>query len=1066
MSLPLMRRYLISLACLLPLAAVAQFRTLSFQHLTIQQGLANNYAMATAQDDLGFIWTGTSMGLSRFDGIRCITFTHQIGNQQSLSHKIIRSLFKSKNGTFWVGTQRGLNRFDYQTQTFQRYFFSQLGEDCNFIRCIAESPNGKLWLGTNNGLVMFDPTTATSEVLALPTDEDSKPSVYNIRSLLIDGSTLWIGTRLGLYAYNMSTKKFRVYCQSEEVGSLPDNYVSSLAKNPKTGEIMVGSRGGVLVGLDTNDGSIRRLSYTSPNQREISSLLYARDGTLWISTMGDGLYRHELINDRFVVYLNDRNDPLSICSNQIKHIFQDKSGVVWVATTDLGLSRFNPTVEKFNALFSQINYVPPSTSASDVARLAIDSKNNVWVATRDGLVWINRQNHTYKIYRHDPANPYSLSENFLYSVGVDNQDKVWVGTTEQLNRFDPITQRFEHFRYLPPKENLTDYPAFNSQARDFVAGAQVFCMANTPDGKILIGTSEKLNIYDPKTNTFTHQFNDERIRRLPGKNYNSIFVDKKGNIWVGWFGEVIRISPDLKTYTSYKHHDDDPNSLMDEGAICFAEDADGNIWMGTDEGLACLDVRTQRFTNYTKANGLPNNSTPSLVIVGNDMWIGTANGLARMDLRTRVITPFDRGDGLVVTDFETEAAVQDKTGQLLFGATRGLIQFNPKRIDQNRFIPPVYLTSLKVNDEEFVKGYNKNNPPSIELRHDQNFFTIEIAALSYDHPESNQYAYWLENFDKQWIKAGNRAFTSYTNIPPGNYVLHIQASNNDGMWNYKGYEVSIVIAPPFWQTWWFKLAVFLFVMLLGLYLYNQRIQLVRKEHQTEVRLLKEQQVLQEKLNQELGEKLDYQQKYEVSQKHRAEVEKKSLLLEREKAMAKYQNLVNQLNPHFLFNSLAVLDSLIFKEQKLASKYLRQLTKVYRYLIENDDVETVSMEKELRFAQDFISLLETRYNKGIEITMKIPEHFKQKRIVPVTIQNLLENAIKHNTTDIESPLCMDISVQDDYLVVQNNLQKRPIVSTSNKKGLADFQALYSYLTDRPVTTLETKSQFIVHIPLID
>ncbi len=151
---------------------------------------------------------------------------------------------------------------------------------------------------------------------------------------------------------------------------------------------------------------------------------------------------------------------------------------------------------------------------------------------------------------------------------------------------------------------------------------------------------------------------------------------------------------------------------------------------------------------------------------------------------------------------------------------------------------------------------------------------------------------------------------------------------------------------------------------------------------------------------------------------------------------------------------------------MASKYLRQLTKVYRYLIENDHQEVVKLEQEMHFAQDFIGLLQMRYGEGLSIDMVIPAELYDKKIVPVTIQNLIENAIKHNTTAVESPLQISIREENGYLVVENNLQKRGTVTTSNKRGLNDFKALYSYLSSKPVEVAETDKYFRVSVPLIE
>lgn len=150
---------------------------------------------------------------------------------------------------------------------------------------------------------------------------------------------------------------------------------------------------------------------------------------------------------------------------------------------------------------------------------------------------------------------------------------------------------------------------------------------------------------------------------------------------------------------------------------------------------------------------------------------------------------------------------------------------------------------------------------------------------------------------------------------------------------------------------------------------------------------------------------------------------------------------------------------------MATQYLGRLTKVYR-LIENDRMEVVPLDKEIRFAQDFISLLTTRYGGGFTAKIAVPDAMHSRKIVPVTLQNLIENAIKHNTTDAELPLRMRIRVENEHLIVENNLQKRAVVRNSNRRGLNDLQRLYRYLTDRPFRVEETDTTFAVYVPLLD
>ncbi len=187
-------------------------------------------------------------------------------------------------------------------------------------------------------------------------------------------------------------------------------------------------------------------------------------------------------------------------------------------------------------------------------------------------------------------------------------------------------------------------------------------------------------------------------------------------------------------------------------------------------------------------------------------------------------------------------------------------------------------------------------------------------------------------------------------------------------------------------------------------------------------------------------------------------------LEREKALIQYDNLKNQLNPHFLFNSLSSLNSLIFENPQLASEFLQQLSKVYRYLLSHKDKSLVLLDKEVDFVTHYVNLLKTRFDDGVKINFDIPEGTKEMKIVPVTIQILLENALKHNIAMKDAPLQIDIVAGDGYLTVRNNLQVRA-TEISNKLGLGNLKNLYRYISSKPVIIEQAGGYFTVKVPLV-
>jgi sensor histidine kinase YesM len=188
-------------------------------------------------------------------------------------------------------------------------------------------------------------------------------------------------------------------------------------------------------------------------------------------------------------------------------------------------------------------------------------------------------------------------------------------------------------------------------------------------------------------------------------------------------------------------------------------------------------------------------------------------------------------------------------------------------------------------------------------------------------------------------------------------------------------------------------------------------------------------------------------------------------LEKEKSQVQFDNLKNQLNPHFLFNALTSLDGLISENQELASQFLQHLSKVYRYVLQNKEKNFVTVQTEVDFIENYVFLLRTRFQRGLVISFDIREVTWERAMVPVTLQILIENALKHNIVDPEIPLHIDVVSVGDYLVVSNNLQRRKQVETSNGQGLMNLTSLYKFLTDKPVIIEETDERFAVKIPLL-
>ncbi|PWT95374.1 MAG: hypothetical protein C5B52_18150 [Bacteroidetes bacterium] len=207
------------------------------------------------------------------------------------------------------------------------------------------------------------------------------------------------------------------------------------------------------------------------------------------------------------------------------------------------------------------------------------------------------------------------------------------------------------------------------------------------------------------------------------------------------------------------------------------------------------------------------------------------------------------------------------------------------------------------------------------------------------------------------------------------------------------------------------------------------------------------------------------ERWKTSVIHNAELQVTAAKLEKEKFTMQYHNLRNQVNPHFLFNTLTSLDGLIHSNPDLASDFIRQLSKVYRYVLDHKENEIVKLETEIAFIQHYISLLDIRYKNALKIDLRISDEGKEKGIVMVTLQMLIDNAIKHNTINNLTPL--QISIWDDggNLHVRNNKQLRKQIENSNRQGLSQLVQLYTYLAKKNVHIIDQYDYFEVQLPLL-
>ncbi|HSI77511.1 MAG TPA: two-component regulator propeller domain-containing protein [Lunatimonas sp.] len=805
------------LVAVFPGIGMGQHDNISFNHLTINDGLSHNNVVSIIQDKKGFIWIGTQDGLNRFDGYSFKEYQYSYKDTSSLSKNPIRVLYEDSQGFIWVGTSGGgLNRFDPWSETFSHITLSltsPLGEETAITTVtLVEDRFGYLWAGTMEGLFSIDLTSF--EVINVPLGEATNTAINKV--YLDSEGSLWVGTfDHGLFKIrlkengNIHSERLKQWKHDENnEESLGSNTVMSIIEDHK-GFLWIAHINGLDQWDKKSDGFTHYChdpeDSTSISTNYLSSSM-AEDalGNLWVSS-SQGLNRLGPDRKHFRRYYHDPNDPNSLSSNEILPILIDKTGGIWIGTINGGINRILQTTQPFDH-YKNDPENPFSLKSNHVRVILEDSEEVVWVGTEGGgLNKLDRKKDTFYHYLNDPHNPKSLMTNNVSALLEDSNGVFWIGYAggnyfKKAGGLSVMDREKGAFTHIP------------IQASETTGGAdrEVLTIFEDSDGFIWLGTQNGLKKINPITRKIEHFFaRNKKENKISDGQCLSIFEDRSGYLWIGT-GSIALNRMNRKTGEINYYSQDfiNPNSISSHSVRHIQEDSIGNLWLATYGGGLChFDFEREIFTAYTIEDGLPGNTINRIEIdaVGN-LWLSTNKGICRFNPITKEILTFDASDGLQSNQFATGhlnlgSSFKGKDGRLYFGGINGLNAFYPEQIKVNEKIPPIVITEFRVFDQP-LSGWKENEEEGITLAHQQKFISFEFSALNFINSHKNQYAYKLENFDEDWNYSSTRRYASYTNLNPGNYVFRVKGSNNDGIWNETGTSMAITILPPWWRTWW------------------------------------------------------------------------------------------------------------------------------------------------------------------------------------------------------------------------------------------------------------------------
>ncbi len=821
------RRFIALLACLALCSqswSLAPSQNSRFKSYLSEQGLAIGSVEVIIQDKIGFVWLGGTDGLARYDGYEFETFSFDEKDGGSISHNTIWEIFEDSKGNIWIGTEAGLNLFDRDEQRFIRFMHTDTNTNTipnNLIRAITEDATGNLWVGTYGGMTKFN--TEKNIFTRYQHQENNSNSLTSnlIRDLTIDHEGyVWIATEGGgLDQFDPEQEIFTHYTNTpEDPTSLPHNIVNRVYEDHDK-RLWVGSDNGISL-LNRKTATFTHFLHKPQSEaftlNRVSAIHQDSFDNLWVGT-DTGLFIREKGSESFIYIKRNALTQYTLTSNAIRHIFEDSSGDMWLGTFPEGVSYLDRNNMAFKT-YSHNPFSADSISHSSVLSVVQNEKGQLLIGTDGGgLNVVNPKTGSAYAYRHDPNNLNTLSGDSILSIAIEKPGLIWAGTWGAgLNYFDINHNRFQRF-YLDYKFNNT------------ISSNNIWSLFVDSNQRVWAGTlGGGLNLYQPNTNTFKrYRHNPNDPKSIASPLIWDIFQDSTERMWFATGAGLCLYNEETDDFSRFSFPPTHPNALTINNLLTVHEGLGGNLWLGTrGAGLLKFNVNSKKFTHYNNAHGLINEMVVSIEQDDQGyLWLGTNFGLAKFSPEKEEFFNFDQTNGLQGNQFNLDASLRLKNGELVFGGTKGYTQFTPNEVKQNTTPPEIVFTEFQIFNkpvpiqaEGSALKKSINFAKEIKLRYDQSVFSIEFAALNFRHADRNQYAYFLDGFDKEWNFVGDQRSATYTNLDPGTYTFTVKASNNDGVWNEQGKSVSINILPPPWRTWW-AYSLYFVAILLGIALF-------------------------------------------------------------------------------------------------------------------------------------------------------------------------------------------------------------------------------------------------------
>lgn len=809
-----------------PSLAAEELENLKFKQFTAPHTLPTNEVQKVYQDKDGFMWFATRNGFCRYNGYETTIYKSNLYSSDLLTSNSITCLTDGNDYNLWIGTGGGLNVLNKKTGEIRKYLYPSVPD--NVISAICITHDNTVWVGTDTGLCRYDPEKDTFVICGNDFGE-GKLRYATIKSLIEDSEgDLWIGTwSQGLYRYSPSTGKVEVYPRMNERNS------SHVIYEDSNKDIWVGSWECGLFKLE-NPKDMEHVSYVrylheNGNESSLSdNIVYdiAEDintHSLWVGTRS-GLSILNLDEPNAFINYKSGKSAYRIPTDEINSVMRDSQGSMWIGTIGGGVLMTNTRPAPFS--LHTLHFGDEDIPVTSVRALFADSERNLWIGVGTyGLACQEHDTGELKMFSHIPE--FSDVKALTSLVAVVQRKKngeLWFG---MYNGGIYVYRKGEKVKHL------------TTDNCDFLSSISVSALYEDTEGNCWVGTRGGLGV--SLSNGAGYRFGRMEFSDSLSTDWvyvRDIIKDIDNSVWIATsnFG-VIHITGDIHhpstlKYTNYSFRN---QRLITNNTYCLHVDRFGRLWAGTEGGgLYLYDRESKEFKDKNKEYGIPGDVVVNIEEdKSGSLWLGTNSGLINLqvaavgnDYSTRVYTS---ADGLQ-DNFVVNASCS-RDGELFFGGHKGYNSFFPDKMEISSQDINFQITDVKVFNHSFsslsadlrqrMSSAMPTYASKIELPYKYNNFSIEFAALTYENPELNRYAYRLVNFERDWqYTEADRRFAYYNNLPSGTYTFQLKATNENGVWSGYVRELTVVVLPPFWATWWAYLIYVALTLTIGFFFYR------------------------------------------------------------------------------------------------------------------------------------------------------------------------------------------------------------------------------------------------------